>query len=100
MRMAKPRTKNGGGIIFPYLFEKNGRTGRIKKWGNGTFGTYFRFAGQARRNSFATFETAYQFLEREFTKLDSDRANTLTLNPLNSDVRNYSELEQLLRAEG
>ncbi len=98
--MPKPRTKNGKGVHFPHDFQKNGRTGRIQKWADGKFGTYFRFGGEPKRNSFRTFEAAYEFLEKEFSKLDTDRANALSLNPLNSDVRRYSELEHLLRQEG
>ncbi len=97
--MTKPRSKNGTGVTFPFVFEKNGRTGRIKKWSDNKFGTYFRFAAKPMRNSFRTFEKAMLYLESEFSKLDTDRANSLSLNPLNSDVRNYSELEQLLREQ-
>lgn len=98
--MPTPRTKHGKGVRFPFEFKKNGRTGRIKKWKGGKFGTYFVFAGAPFRNCFRTFEAACEYLEKEFTRLDSDRANTLSLNPLDSDVRNYSELEQLLREKG
>lgn len=98
--VTKPRTKTGKGVVFPFIFEKNGRTGRIKKWGEGKFGTHFRFAGEQMRNSFTSFEKAVQYLEREFNVLDTDRANSLSLNPLNADVRGYAELEQLLRNEG
>jgi hypothetical protein len=94
----KPRSKRG--IRFPFIFESNGRTGRIKKWGEGKFGTYFLFAGKKCRNSFGSFETAYEFLDREFSKLDTDRANALSLNPLNQNVQAYAELEELLRREG
>ena len=98
--MIKPRTKNGGGIKFPYIFEKNGRTGRIKKWGDGKFGTYFMYAGQKRRNSFGSFEAAYEFLDREFSKLDTDSGNSLTLFPIQHDVKTYHELEHILREQG
>jgi integrase len=98
--MAKPRRKNGNGLTFPYSFEKNGRKGRIKKWGDGKFGTYFMFASKKHRNSFATFEAAHLFLEHEFSKLDSDSANSVTLHPLRHDVKTYHELEQLLRDQG
>ena len=84
----------------PYTFQKNGRTGRIKKWSDDKLGTYFMFPGQKKRNSFGTFESTLTYIEREFSKIDSDQANSLTLNPLNGDVRSYSELEQLLRNEG
>jgi hypothetical protein len=33
-------------VSFPFRFEKNGRTGKIYKLGNGTFKTYFRFGGE------------------------------------------------------
>ena len=58
------------------------------------------FAGQKKRNSFGTFEGALTYLEKEFSRIDVNQANSLALNPLNSDVRTYSELEQLLREEG
>ena len=95
--MTRPRSKNR--ITFPFTFQQTGRTGRIKKWGDGKFGTYFLFAGSKKRNSFGSFEAAYEFLEREFSKLDTDKANSLSLNPLNQDVRTYAELEDLLRRE-
>ncbi len=98
--MAKPRTTNGTKVKFPYLLQKNGRTGRIKKWSDDRFGTYFMFAGHKKRNSFGTFEAALTYLEREFSRIDSNQAESLALNPLNGDVRTYSELEQLLRVEG
>ena len=95
--MVKPRTKTS--IKFPYFFEKNGRTGRIKKWADDKFGTYFIFAGEKKRNSFRTFEAAFEYLDREFSKLDTDRANSLSLHPLNNDIRTYSELEGVLREQ-
>ncbi len=96
--MVKPRTASK--ITFPFAFEKNGRTGKIYKLGNGTFGTRFIFAGKTIRNTHATFENAFQYLDREFSRLDTDRANSLALHPLDGDVKNYAELEQLLRQEG
>ena len=97
--MAKPRNKEKG-IHFPYVFEKNGRTGRIKKWADGKFGTYFLFAGDKKRNTFNSFESAYQYLENEFSKLDTDSANSFTLHPIRHDVQAYHELEQILREKG
>ncbi len=97
--MVKPRSKTGTNVKFPFVFEKNGRTGRIKKWSDNKFGTYFRFAAKPMRNSFLTFDRALQHLDSEFSKLDTNRANAISLNPLNSDVKNYSELEQLLREQ-
>ena len=52
------------------------------------------------RNSFGSFEAALTYLEKEFSRIDADQANSLALNPLNGDVRTYSELERLLRVEG
>lgn len=96
--MAKPRSRSG--ITFPFRFEKNGRLGRIKKWSGGKFGTYFQFAGRKHRNSFRTFEAAFEYLDREFSKLDTDRANSAALHPVNHDIKTYHELEQLLRERG
>ena len=94
--MRKSRTKHGRGLHFPHAFEKNGRTGRIQKWKNGTFGTYFRFAGMPHRNNFKTYEAALEYLDREFSTLDTDAINSRTLNPLRSNLKMYSELEQHL----
>ena len=86
---------------FPFKYEKNGRTGRVKFWkSTKTFGTYFRFAGKPFRNSFKTFEAACSFLDGEFSTLDANRADSLSLHPINHDVKTYHELEQLLRKEG
>ena len=98
--VSKPRSKKESDAKCPYTFERNGRIGYIKKWAGGKYGTYFRFAGKKVANSFGNFDAAYLYLEREFSRLDTDRANSLALNPLNGDVRNYSELEQLLRTQG
>ena len=97
--MATPRSKTGNGIKFPYLFQKHGRVGRIKKW-HDKFGTYFRHAGKDHRSSFATFENALAHLSDEFSKLDNDRVNSQTLFPLKGDVQTYRELEELLRVQG
>jgi integrase len=83
-----------------YRVEKNGRTGRIKPWGRGVFGTTFRHAGTTRRSSFATFEGACEYLDREFSALDRNVADSTTLYPVRHDVRTYHELEQLLRENG
>ena len=96
--MKKPRSKK---ITFPFLFEKNGRTGKIKHWPkSGLYGTHFTYAGEAVRNTFKTFDAAFLYLGNEFSKLDTDRANSLSLHPLNSDLKTYRELEQLLREQG
>jgi integrase len=94
--MSKPRTKTGNGVKFPYVFQKHGRIGRIKKW-KGKFGTYFRYAGKNHRSSFGSFETALAHLDEEFSKLDTDRTNSQTLFPLKADAETYHELEDLLR---
>jgi hypothetical protein len=97
--MAKPRTKTGTGVKFPYVFQKHGRNGRIKRW-KGKFGTYFRYAGQKHRSSFGSFEAALKHLDAEFSKLDTDRTNSQTLFPLKGNAQEYSELEELLRVRG
>ena len=84
---------------FPRKVEKNGRTGKIYQLGNGTFKTYFRFGGEPFQNTFRTFDSALKYLESEFTKLDTDKANALSQHQLNGDVRSYAELEQLVRRE-
>ncbi|MGZ5019030.1 MAG: hypothetical protein ACXWAV_01235, partial [Chthoniobacterales bacterium] len=91
-----PKERN---IKFPYVFEQNGRMGKIYRLGNGTFKTYFRFAGGPKTNTHATFSAAFGYLSHEFETLDSNRANALSLNPLNGDVRSYSELESMLREQ-
>ena len=98
--MVNPRSKNGGGVHFPYTFERHGRLGRIKKWGDGKFGTYFVFCATKFRNSFRSFEAAWKYLDQEFSRLDADRTNSLALNPIRHDVKTYSELEQILREQG
>ena len=90
--------KASSGIQFPFRFERLGRTGRIKFWpSRQLYGTYFRYAGAAVRNTFKTFESAHRYLEEEFTRLDSDKENSTVAHPVHSSVRVYSELEQLLR---
>jgi hypothetical protein len=54
---------------FPFKFEKNGRTGKVYRLKNGTFGTYFMFAGKPNRNTFKTFDAARLYLDGEFSKL-------------------------------
>jgi hypothetical protein len=98
--MTKPRTKNGNGVTFPFVFEKNGRKGRIKKWADDKFGTYFMFAGEKIRNSFKTFEAAFEYLDAEFSKLDADAVNSTVLHPVNHSVKVYAEMEQRLKELG
>lgn len=84
---------------FPYRFEKNGRKGSIYRCKNGTFSTYFQFAGKNTRNSFATFEEAKIYLGKEFDTLDTNWADTASQNPLSRDRKYYSELELVLREQ-
>ncbi len=84
-------------LQFPITVEKNGRIGHVSLWKSGVYGTYFRFGGKARRNSFATLEGATAFLESEFTRLDNNQANSTTLHPARHELRVYHELEELLR---
>ena len=98
--VVNPRSKKGTAIRFPFVFERQGRIGRIKKWGDGKFGTYFVFGATKFRNSFRSFEAAWEHLDKEFSKLDADGANSLVLHPIRHDVKTYSELEQILREKG
>jgi hypothetical protein len=89
--MARKRAKK-----FPYTFEKNGRIGKIYKAANGTFPTYFQFAGENIRNCRSSFERAKAYLSKEFDTLDQNRAEASSAYPLKRDRRYYHELEQLL----
>ncbi len=84
-------------LQFPFKVEKNGRTGTIYKLANGTFKSYFRHAGEARQNTHATAEAALLHLDEAFSTLDTDRENTLALHPLDSSIKTYREVEQLLK---
>lgn len=93
--MAKPRSKEA---IFPYLFQKNGRSGTVTFWPKTEkYGTRFWFAGRPRRNSFRTFDAAIRFLDQEFSVLDADLASSRSLNPINGDLQTYRDLELMLR---
>lgn len=94
----KPRSANR--FQFPFKFEKNGRTGKIYRLGNGTFKTAFTFAGAPKQNTFKTPQAALEYLEGEFTTLDTQREKSLALHPLNGNAKSYAELEQLLREDG
>lgn len=96
--VTKPRTPSK--TSFPFKFEKNGRNGKIYKLGNGRFKTSFYFAGARRQNMWATFEGAFDALDTEFAQLDTEKENSLALHPLDRNVRDYHELEQLLKREG
>lgn len=96
--MTKPRTANR--FRFPFKFEKNGRTGKIYRLGNGTFKTAFTFAGAPKQNTFKTPQSAFAYLDAEFSKLDTQWESSLALHPLNGNAKSYAELEQLLREEG
>ena len=83
-------------IRFPYLVKVNSRTGRIKRWKGGKYGTYFRIHGIARRSSFSTFEKAVKYLQNEFQKLDNDPREARSIHDLKLDYRTYEHLEHLL----
>ncbi len=95
-----PVSKNAKGVKFPFEFKRNGRIGRIKKWRGGRFGTGFSYGGRYIRNCFTSFAAAYEYLDREFSKLDTKAADSVALNPIRNDVKTYSELELLLREKG
>lgn len=92
--------KNVKGVKFPYEVRRNGRIGRIKKWQGGRFGTGFRYGGNYIRNCFTSFAAAREYLDREFSGLDTKAADSIALNPIRNDVKTYSELELLLREKG
>lgn len=84
---------------FPLQHSANGRHGKIYKLGNGTFKTYFTFGHKAHQNTFSTFEKAFEYLDGEFNKLDSELENAASQFPLARDRRHYWELEQQLKQE-
>jgi hypothetical protein len=86
-------------IKFPYVFEKNGRIGRIYKAADGTFPTYFLFAGKPDRNSFTQFDRAKSYLSNEFDKLDIQSTDSASLYALSRDRKYYHDLEQLLHSK-
>ena len=86
-------------IRFPYPFEKNGRIGKIYRAKNGTFPTFFTFAGKEDRNSFSTFEAAKKYLSENFDTLDTRMADSSAAHPLKHDRMYYHDLEALLHAE-
>ena len=86
-------------LAFPFLHTSNGRHGKVYKLGNGTFKTHFTFGHKAYQNTFSTFEKAFEYLEGEFNRLDSELENTASQFPLARDRRHYWELEQRLKQE-
>lgn len=91
----KPDKKSG-----PKVYEKNGRIGKIYPTKTGAFAIKYHFAGERHQTQRATLDGAIEFLESEFTKLDTNQENSLTLYPLRGNVRDYYELEQLLLEQG
>ena len=87
-------------ISFPYQVPNLSRKATIYRYGDDHFETYYRYAQKAHKNTFRTFEAALSFLREETKKLDTDNANSLSLNPLNGTVKSYAELEHLLREKG
>jgi len=84
---------------FPYPYSKNGREGKIYLLGSGKFKTHFIFAHRCHQNTFATFENALEYLDKEFNRLDDDLSESQSQFPLSRDRRHYFELEQKLKAE-
>ena len=87
-------------VEFPFPVTRHGRTGEIYRLGNGTFKTHFRFGGTPRQNTFGSFDAAFLFLDKEFSTLDSNQANSRTLYPVSQNLQYYYDLEQRLRTEG
>lgn len=86
-------------IAFPYRYEKNGRLGQIYKLGDQRFKTYFKFGGKPFHKNHKDFETAKEYLDREFSTLDTNLADSEAQYPLDRDRRHYYELEQRLKIE-
>ena len=92
------RAPNRTGLKLPYVFQLNGRIGKIKFWpARKVYCAYFRYAGRAVRNTFASFEAAYSYLDREFSRLDTEPHNSSIVYPIRGDLRTYHELEMLLK---
>lgn len=85
----------------PYIHEdkSSGRTGTIYLVGRGIYKTHFRHRGEAKQNTFSTFENAKVFLDSEFKKIDVQPEESSTLFPLNRDRKYYYELEKRLKEE-
>jgi integrase len=90
-----PRKK----ISFPYKHEKNGRHGMIYLCGDGKFKTHFNFAHNPHQNTFASFENALEYLDKEFNTLDTELSESESQFPLARDRKHYHELEQRLQKE-
>ena len=90
-----PRKKT----TFPYKHTKNGRHGMIYELGNGRFKTHFVYAHKNHQNTFANFDNALEYLDKEFDKLDTDLSESQSQFPLSRDRKHYFELEQRLKAE-
>ncbi len=84
---------------FPYRHEKNSRTGKVYKIGDGRFKTHFKFGGKYRQKIFPTFDEALSYLDGEFSTVDTDLANSESEYPLARDRKYYHELEQRLKKE-
>ncbi|MFM8829474.1 MAG: hypothetical protein ACKOHM_00470, partial [Spartobacteria bacterium] len=80
-----PRKK----ITFPYKHTKNGRHGKIYQLGNGLFKTHFVYAHKNHQNTFANFDNALEYLDKEFDKLDTDLSESQSQFPLSRDRKHY-----------
>ena len=78
---------------FPHRHEKNGRTGKVYKIGDGRFKTHFKFGGKYRQKIFSTFDDALGHLDQEFSTVDTDLANSESEFPLERDRKHYYELD-------
>lgn len=92
--------KPGTASDFLTFLKSTGEPAGSKKWGDGKFGTYFLFGAQKIRDSFTSFEAAWEYLDREFSKFDTDRTNNVALHPVGRDLKTCNELEQILQERG
>ena len=86
-------------VTFPYSYQKNGRTGKIYKTGDGRFKTHFNFARKPHQKILPTFEEALEHLNNEFNTLDTNLADSESQYPLERDRKYYHDLEQRLSME-
>ena len=87
------------GNPYTHADKSSGRTGKIYLVGKGIYKTHFRHRGEAKQNTFSSFENAKVFLDSEFKKIDIQPEESSTLFPLNRERKYYSELEKHLKEE-
>lgn len=85
-----PKSKN------PQKIQHRGRTGTIYFWKNGLFGVRVVFGSEDYRNSFKTYDSAYQDIIKKIETHESNPKESAALFPLRHERQVYSEIESLL----